>query len=81
MRFQYHPEAARELTRSIKYYEEKSEGLGIEFLEEVENKIAHILTHPDSGHLLTDEDRRILLHRFPFGIIYNISEDCSGMKN
>ena len=58
MRFQYHPEASRELTRSIKYYEEKSEGLGAEFLDEVEHAIAQILTHPDSGMLLTDDDRR-----------------------
>ena len=75
MRFQYHPEAARELTRSIGYYEEKSEGLGTEFLDEVENVIARIQTHPDSGTLLTDLDRRVLLNRFPFGIIYEVTED------
>ncbi|MFU8813574.1 MAG: type II toxin-antitoxin system RelE/ParE family toxin [Balneolaceae bacterium] len=75
MRFQYHPEASRELTRSIKYYEEKSEGLGAEFLDEVEHAIAQVLTHPDSGTLLTDDDRRVLLSRFPFGIIYEVSED------
>ncbi|MEX0608058.1 MAG: hypothetical protein WEA79_05440 [Balneolaceae bacterium] len=27
MTFQYHPEAAKELTSSIEYYEKKSEGL------------------------------------------------------
>ncbi|CAN5268219.1 type II toxin-antitoxin system RelE/ParE family toxin [soil metagenome] len=75
MRFQYHPEAARELTRSIEYYEEKTEGLGAEFLDEVENAIAQVLTHPDSGTLLTDVDRRVLLNRFPFEIIYEVSED------
>ena len=76
MRFQYHPEAARELTRSITYYEEKSEGLGAEFLDEVEQVIARILTYPDYGTVLTDTDnRRILLNRFPFGIIYEVSED------
>jgi toxin ParE1/3/4 len=74
VRFQYHPEAARELTRSIEYYEEKSEGLGAEFLDEVEHSIAQILTHPDSGTLLTDADRRVLLNRFPFGILYEVSE-------
>ncbi len=40
MIFQYHPEAARELTSSIEYYEEKSEGLGADFLDEIEEAIA-----------------------------------------
>ncbi len=75
MRFQYHPDAVKELTDSIKYYEEKSEGLGAEFLDEVEDGIAQVLTHPDSGTLLTDYDRRILLNRFPFGLVYEVSGD------
>ena len=74
MRFQYHPEAVQELTSSIQYYEEKSEGLGAEFLDEVENAIAKILTHPDSGTLITRNDRRVLLDRFPYGIINEVSE-------
>ncbi|MEX0780083.1 MAG: type II toxin-antitoxin system RelE/ParE family toxin [Balneolales bacterium] len=49
MRSQYHPEAARELKQAIEYYEEKSIGLGAEFLDEVENAIAQVLAHPDSG--------------------------------
>ncbi|MEX1270391.1 MAG: type II toxin-antitoxin system RelE/ParE family toxin, partial [Balneolaceae bacterium] len=72
MRFQYHPEAARELTSSIKYYEEKSEGLGADFLDEIEDAIAQALAHPKSGSLLTDQDRRILLDRFPYEIIYEV---------
>jgi len=75
VRFQYHPEAAQELTHSIEYYEEKSEGLGAEFLDEVEEAIAQVLVHPDSGTLLTQSDRRVLLDRFPYGIIYEVSEN------
>lgn len=36
MTFQYHPEVAKELTTSIQYYEDKSVGLGAEFLDEIE---------------------------------------------
>ena len=75
MIFQYHPEAARELTSSIEYYEEKSEGLGADFLDEIEEAIAQALTHPKSGSLLTDQDRRILLDRFPYEIIYMVNDD------
>jgi len=75
MTFQYHPEAAKELTSSIQYYEERSTGLGAEFLDEIEEAIAQALVHPKSGSLLTKRDRRILLDRFPFEIIYGISEN------
>ena len=73
MTFQYHPEAAKELTSSIEYYEDKSEGLGEEFLEEVEAAISLILSHPETGTIITKEDRRIILNRFPYGLIYDVS--------
>ena len=75
MTFQYHPEAAKELTSSIRYYEDKSVGLGAEFLDEIEEAIAQALAHPQSGSLLTKQDRRILLDRFPYEIIYDVSEN------
>jgi len=75
MTFQYHPEAAKELTSSIQYYEEKSAGLGAEFLDEIEEAIAQALAHPKSGTLLTKQDRRILLDRFPYEIIYDFSDN------
>jgi len=73
--FQYHPEAAKELTSSIKYYEDKSEGLGEEFLDEVEAAISLILSHPETGTIITKEDRRILLNRFPYSLIYDVSNE------
>lgn len=75
MTFQYHPEAAKELTSSIQYYEDKSTGLGAEFLDEIEEAIAQALAYPQSGSILTEQDRRILLNRFPYEIIYNVFED------
>tara|TARA_R100001143_G_C3361083_1_gene135879 strand:- start:3826 stop:4116 length:291 start_codon:yes stop_codon:yes gene_type:complete len=75
MTFQYHPEAARELLSSVQYYEEKSMGLGAEFLDEIEETIAQALAHPKSGSLITKNDRRILLDKFPYEIIYDVSEN------
>ncbi|MDZ7714793.1 MAG: type II toxin-antitoxin system RelE/ParE family toxin [Balneolaceae bacterium] len=74
MTFQYHPEAAKELTSTIQYYEEKSVGLGADFLDEIEEAVAQALAHPNSGSLLTKQDHRILLDRFPYEIIYDVSE-------
>lgn len=75
MTFQYHPEAAKELMSSIQYYEEKSVGLGAEFLDEIEEAIAQAIAHPKSGSLLTKNGRRNLLVRFPYEIIYDASEN------
>lgn len=69
MTFQYHLEAAKELTSSIQYYEEKSIGLGAEFLDETEKAIAQAIAHSQYGPLLTKQDRRILLDLFPIKLI------------
>jgi plasmid stabilization system protein ParE len=75
MTYQYHPEAAKELTSSIQYYERKSNGLGAEFFDEVEEAIAQALTHSKSGTLITEQNRRILLQRFPFELIYDVKDE------
>jgi len=75
MRFRYHPEAEEELLHSIRYYESKALGLGAEFLDEVEKTLALIQSFPDLGTLLTEADRRMLVERFPYGIIYTKYEN------
>ncbi len=35
MKFYFHPEAERELYQAIAYYEERRNGLGLEFAEEI----------------------------------------------
>lgn len=45
-------------------------GLGAEFLDEVEKTLAVIRSFPALGTLLTEADRRMLVERFPYGIIY-----------
>lgn len=75
MNFQYHPDAAKELLSCVNYYEEKSAGLGAEFLDEIEFTIAHVSVQPQSGSSLNSTERRILLNRFPYELVYSLSED------
>ena len=65
MTFQYHPEAAKELTSSIQYYEEKSIGLGAEFLDEIEEAIAQALAHPNLDLYLPNKIEGFYLTVFP----------------
>jgi len=65
----------RELAQSIAYYEEMPEGLAAEFFDEGEHTVNRILTYPDYGTLLTKTQRRVLLNRFSFEYIYDVSEE------
>ncbi len=69
-------EAKHDEVESYHYYELQRTGLGDEFLDALENCYAALVGHPeffgfiDSRNLL----RGIRLKRFPFIIIYEISE-------
>ena len=51
-------------------YEAESQGLGREFLEDVQRVIDTIREHPKLGQKIGGELRRVLLRRFPFSLIY-----------
>ncbi|WP_456450548.1 type II toxin-antitoxin system RelE/ParE family toxin [Hydrogenimonas sp.] len=70
MTFRFHPEAAAELEAAADYYESCRPGLGDEFLDEVERALDLMLRFPDAWQKLDDGIRRVLTHRFPFGIVY-----------
>ncbi len=46
MNFVFHPLASNELDEAVKYYEEIREGLGLEFLEELNSTIKRIIKFP-----------------------------------
>jgi NAD(P)-dependent dehydrogenase (short-subunit alcohol dehydrogenase family) len=45
MTFSFHPRAEQELDKAVRYYEECSSGLGLEFAEEVYAAIARIIAY------------------------------------
>ena len=67
--------ARTELSQAIFYYEQRENGLGAAFLDEVEDTINRILQHPTAWHPLSRRTRRCRTHRFPFGLIYQIHTD------
>ncbi len=75
MRFVFHPDAEIELEQVVTYYESRQNGLGLEFADEVLATIARILDYPTVGIIFSKNTRRCLTKRFPYGIIYQISED------
>ncbi len=72
MNFRLHSEAEKELNLAVAYYEQRLHGLSLEFAEEVYGAIARILKFPDAWSRLSENTRRCLVNRFPYGIIYQI---------
>ena len=57
------------------FYEDCREGLGLEFLTNVEAALDAIARRPDLWRRLKGRFRRCLVHRFPYGVIYAVEDD------
>ncbi|NOT48414.1 MAG: type II toxin-antitoxin system RelE/ParE family toxin [Acidobacteria bacterium] len=75
MNFSIHPEAESEFYEAVSYLNEQAEGLGTDFAIEVFSTISRILNHPYAWQPLTEQIRRCLCKRFPYGLIYEIIDD------
>ncbi len=76
MKIRFHPDAMMEFDAAAMYYEERQHGLGLEFTEEVYATIARIIEYPDAWSPLSENTRRCLMSRFPYGIVYHTKSDA-----
>ena len=67
--------AQTELDDGIIWYEGQVSGLGIEFLGEILETFKRTKLNPDVWASFSKRTRRCLVHRFPYGIIYQIREN------
>lgn len=74
MNFGFHPEAELEFGRAVDYYEQCQPGLGLDFAQEVHGTIARICSFPEAWTKVSEKLRRCLVNRFPYSIIYQITE-------
>lgn len=65
-----HPEAEREFEAAANFYNEREEGLGDDFSEEVFATIDRIIEFPNSWPRSSYRTRRCLCNRFPYSVIY-----------
>jgi len=66
----FHPEIVSEVKASYSWYQEQANGLGDDFLDELESAYQAISELPQTWPLFQGEFRRFLLSRFPFFVIY-----------
>ena len=74
MNYFFHPEAEQEFYETVFYYESTHKGLGSEFAHEVHTSIMRILQFPDAYPSFSDNTRRCILNRFPYGILYSVNK-------
>ncbi|NWF85445.1 MAG: type II toxin-antitoxin system RelE/ParE family toxin [Bryobacteraceae bacterium] len=66
----FHPSARAELDASADFYEARLNGLGLRFLDAVEETTRRIAELPDAGAPLAGGFRKRLVAGFPFSVIY-----------
>jgi hypothetical protein len=73
MKYSFHPTARVEFLEAIEYYERYQAGLGVEFAKEVFATIQRIIHFPKAWMKLSENTRRCLTYRFPYGVIYQVT--------
>jgi len=71
----FHEDANAEMNDAAQYYEERAFGLGLSFLDAVEEAVHKVLENPEACQLVGNEVRHKLLMRFPYSVLYVIEPD------
>ena len=71
----FHPEAEVEFLAAAGFYEAQRRGLGLEFIAEVRRAAHTLQQHPELGHRFSRRLRRLLVQRFPYGLLYRIEAE------
>lgn len=75
MRVEIDEEAFAEAADARDYYSAVSQGLGHEFLVALDRAMNRIIAQPSTWPTYTERTRRYLMERFPYAVIYNITEN------
>jgi plasmid stabilization system protein ParE len=66
------PEAELDINDAYAWYEERSEGLGEQFLDAIDKALTLVMREPTLFQSVHRSVRRALIHRFPYGIFYTV---------
>jgi len=73
LKLKFHPDVSVEIRASYCWYQEQAEGLGDDFLNELESEYQAVAEFPQTWPLFVKGFRRHLLPNFPFSVIYRES--------
>jgi len=69
---EFHPEAEAELISAARYYESQAQNLGLDFISSVQGTYQRIVEYPESGRLFGARLRRVLVPKYPYGLLYRV---------
>ena len=72
---EFHPEAEDEFISAARFYESQTEGLGLDFISTVQRTYERLLRFPATGRPLGRRLRRLLVPKFPYGLLYRTESD------
>ena len=70
-----HAVAANDIVDARDWYESQRDGLGAEFLDEVQAALAKLMRAPGVHRLMYKEYRQFVIRRFPYVIHYHLEVD------
>ncbi|MBT7303896.1 MAG: type II toxin-antitoxin system RelE/ParE family toxin [Victivallales bacterium] len=68
--------AEQEFAEAVDYHNKQCPGLGYEFAAEVQRAFKRIRRHPSAWPIFSVRARRCLTDRFPYGLLYQVRNDC-----
>ncbi len=74
MTYRFLTPALEELAGAAEFYEERVSGLGADFIDEVDAAIERLLRFPEAWGQISDNFRHCNLRRFPYSLIYTITD-------
>ena len=69
---EFHPQAEAEFISAARYYENQAENLGLDFISSVQETYRRVAEYPESGRPFGRRLRRILVPKFPYGLLYRV---------
>lgn len=75
MKHEFHPEALFELEAAADYYADCKKGLEVRFIDAVYSAINRACGAPERWRLFDGDIRRVLVHVFPYAVLYSAEDD------
>jgi plasmid stabilization system protein ParE len=72
---EFHPEAQDEFISAAQFYERQAGGLGLDFILTVQHTYERLLDFPGSGSPFGRRLRRVLVPKFPYGLLYRVEPE------
>jgi toxin ParE1/3/4 len=72
---EFHPEAQDELFSAAHFYEALTPGLGLDFINTVRQTYERLPEAPTSGPTFGRRLRRLLVPKFPYGLLYRVEAE------